>query len=174
MHVLDFHHTSPHPSAAELRGICDEFAYLHHPVSFEYLAAWVYYHELAHTDLQAPSFRRPRSCTGLIVSASADNSRIGTDSMGGGAGAGVGGGGGVVITHVANMDQTPEAVRNITLRVHIVRGSITVAEGADWYWFTTGLSRMVRRGVASVQENWRDVGTSPHSFSQTTHERPCM
>ena len=103
-------------SADELRGICDEFAELHHFVTFEYLAAWVYYHELAHTDLPPVSSRRPRSCTGLVVSGEATS---GASASG-------------TITHVANMDQSPEAVRNVTLRVHIVRGSVVVAEGVDW------------------------------------------
>jgi hypothetical protein len=31
------------------------------------------------------------------------------------------------------------------------------------YWFTTGVSRMVRKGVVSVQENWRTLPTQDHS-----------
>ena len=27
----------------------------------------------------------------------------------------------------------------------------------DWYWFTTGVTRAVRKGVASFQENWRTL-----------------
>ena len=36
--------------------------------------------------------------------------------------------------HGSNMDQSPEAVRNVTLRVTFVNGSGTpVFEGVDWY-----------------------------------------
>ena len=110
-------------------------------VSFNYLAGWVYFHELAHTDLASNSSVW-RECTALL-SKSADGS----------------------MHHVANMDQSPPAVRNVTLHVRFVNGSAArkpLFEGVDWYWFTTGTSRMVLPGVVSVQENWR--------FSQLSHK----
>ena len=60
------------------------------------------------------------------------------------------------------MDQSPEAVRNVTLRVSFVNGtSGTVFEGVDWYWFTTGVTRGVRQGAVSFQENWRTLKVQP-------------
>lgn len=59
------------------------------------------------------------------------------------------------------MDQSPDAIRNITLWITFTKSGYVVGEGVDWYWFTTGTSRMVRKGVASVQENWRT--TSPRT-----------
>jgi len=65
------------------------------------------------------------------------------------------------VLHVANMDQSPTAVRNLTLDVtfHHADGSVS-HRGVDWYWFTTGVSRTVKAGLASLQENWRS-GTRP-------------
>ena len=143
--------------ADELAFIASRFAANGHPVSFEYLCGWVYMHELEHSDLAAPSSRHPRACTGIVAQR----------------------GGGGAPTHVANMDQSPPSVRNVTLRVTFQRSGVVVAEAVDWYWFTTGLTRMVQRGVASLQENWRfsdpplahdDVlraiasGATPHVF----------
>jgi hypothetical protein len=143
--------------ADELAFIASRFAANGHPVSFEYLCGWVFMHELAHSDLAASSSRRPRACTGIVAQR----------------------GGGGAPMHVANMDQSPPTVRNVTLRVTFQRSGVVVAEAVDWYWFTTGLTRMVRKGVASLQENWRfsdpplahdDVlraiasGATPHVF----------
>ena len=50
-------------------------------------------------------------------------------------------------------------MRNVTLRVRFTKGNSTVFDGVDWYWFTTGVSRAVRKGVASLQENWRSLKT---------------
>ena len=130
--------------AEELEGIVADFASVwwpSKPVSFEYLAGWVYFHELAHSDLRRPDARDDvrRECTGGVAQ----------DASGG-------------VHHAANMDQSPPAVRNVTLHVRFVRGDGTlVFEGVDWYWFTTGVSRAVRKGVASVQENWRTAALRP-------------
>ena len=105
------------------------------PTTFEYLAGWAYFHALAHTELS--SDRSPRACTGVVAQL--------TTTTG-------------AVVHGANMDQTPPEVRTAptwTLRVSFVNGSAHLFEGVDWYWFTTGVSRAVRRGLASVQENWR-------------------
>jgi hypothetical protein len=66
------------------------------------------------------------------------------------------------VMHVANMDQSPTEVRSVTLHVRFVNGSDNnvVFEGADWYWFTTGVSRAMMPGVVSIQENWR-FGDAP-------------
>lgn len=124
-------------TAGELEGIALQFARIGHPeVSFQYLAAWHYYHELAHSDIapQVPV----RECTGIIVQKQ-DGS----------------------IVHGANMDQQPEQVRNLTLQLHVVDGSgATVFRGVDWYAIlSTGVSRAVRQHFASVQENWRSTHT---------------
>eukprot|EP00040_Diaphanoeca_grandis_P013583 m.68748 g.68748 ORF g.68748 m.68748 type:complete len:422 (+) comp23988_c0_seq1:257-1522(+) len=127
-------------NAAELQGIARQFGELGYPVSYPYLAAWVYYHELAHTDAASPGYRAHASkeCTG-IVTRSPDGS----------------------VTHAGNMDQGPEAVRNVTLQVEFTHNDELVFSGVDWYWFTTGVTRAVRKGVASFQENWRTLGVQP-------------
>ena len=126
--------------AEELTGIAADFAASGHPVTFEYLVGWVYFHELAHSDLLRPDARDDvrRECTGVVAQ----------DASGG-------------IHHAANMDQSPPAVRNVTLRVRFVQGDELLFEGVDWYWFTTGVSRAVRKGLASVQENWRTAALRP-------------
>eukprot|EP00756_Hemistasia_phaeocysticola_P033190 Hpha_TRINITY_DN16452_c1_g14::TRINITY_DN16452_c1_g14_i1::g.161484::m.161484 len=123
--------------AAELQGIATEMRAYDPSVSYRYLAAWVYFHELAHTDLISnttgpTSLDVRRSCTAFL--AQADDGTV---------------------WHGGNMDQSPPAVRNVTLRVDFVRGGEAVFSGVDWYWFTTGVTRAVRKGVASFQENWR-------------------
>ena len=119
--------------AQELTTIASEFQSLfpNHYVSYEYLTGWVYFHSLAHTDLYTNTF--PRECTGLLTRSTTGE-----------------------INHVANMDQSPATVRNVTLQVQFVNGSeVVLFSGVDWYWFTTGTSRMVLPNVVSVQENWR-------------------
>ena len=64
------------------------------------------------------------------------------------------------VFHVANMDQSPPNVRNVTLHVRFMNSTAgrpqnALYEGVDWYWFTTGISRMVARNIGSFQENWR-------------------
>lgn len=140
--------------AEELEGIAAQFAEMFPPpafpvVSYEYLCGWVYYHELAHSDLEAPDDYTvvSRECTGLLA----------RDASGS-------------VHHVANMDQSPPEVRNVTLRVTFLSSSAAgnslgdrvLFEGVDWYWFTTGVSRAVRKGLVSVQENWRTDGTLQH------------
>ena len=120
--------------AEELEGIVDDFAAVHptHHVSYEYLAGWVFFHDLAHTELggMPGDFRE---CTGLVAQ----------DSKG-------------TITHVAHMDEVTHAVRNLTLHARFVRADgELIFEGVDWYWFTTGLTRTVRKGYASLSENYR-------------------
>jgi N-acylethanolamine-hydrolysing acid amidase len=128
--------------ASEISTIAKEFNILfpQQYVSFNYLAGWVYYHELAHTDLYLVKNidHFPRECTGIIA-----QSKINENDS--------------TIHHVANMDQSPTAVRNVTLHVQFINGTKDdiLFQGVDFYWFTTGLSRMVLKGYVSVQENWR-------------------
>jgi hypothetical protein len=131
--------------AEELHGIADDFAANGHPeVSYRYLVGWVWFHELSHTSTAASASADNRECTGLLA----------RDASG-------------RTVHVANMDQSPAQVRNATLRVSFVRepNGTTVFQGVDWYWFTTGVSRAVRAGVASIQENWR-YSASPLPLDQ--------
>ena len=117
--------------AAELGTIANELTAAGLPTTFEYLAGWAYFHALAHTELSSDP--QPARVHGVV----AQHPTTGA------------------VVHGANMDQTPPEVRNLTLRVSFVNGSDHLFEGVDWYWFTTGVSRAVRRGLASVQENWR-------------------
>ena len=148
--------------ADELTFLASRFAAAGHPeVTFSYLCAWVFFHELDHTDLHrlmpgAAASPPHRACTGIVAQ----------DATHG-------------VTHVANMDQSPPSIRNVTLRVTFTRGDTVVAEAVDWYWFTTGMTRMVAKRSVSLQENWRfsdppldhDVvlaaiaaGATPHVF----------
>mmetsp|Transcript_4857 Transcript_4857/g.12933 ORF Transcript_4857/g.12933 Transcript_4857/m.12933 type:complete len:394 (-) Transcript_4857:493-1674(-) len=158
-------------NAEELRGIHDDFNALlpDAGITFEYLVGWVYFHELAHTPMAQAFSSASRECTALLARA--------PDVAAG-------------LVHVGNMDQSPPAVRNITLEVTFRGhdGSVSF-RGVDWYavlgrtprsptrrlswlglltgkplyhgarigryWFTTGVSRTVKAGLASLQENWR-------------------
>jgi len=126
--------------ATELGSIASEFLLVHNEyVSFEYLCGWAYFHELAHSSAAAPGIDT-KECTGLVAEDTNGN-----------------------VFHVANMDQSPEEVRRVTLHVEFVNDNELLFEAVDWYWFTTGLSRVVKKGVASIQENWRTTYTIPIS-----------
>jgi len=116
--------------ASELDGISQSFAKAGHIVTFEYLCGWVWYHELAHSDLQR-GVATPE-CTGIIGEDANKN-----------------------IFHARNMDQNPTSVRNITLHVTFVQNSEILFDSVDWYWFTVGVMTAVKKGVSSLQENWR-------------------
>lgn len=118
--------------ADELRGISEDFLSHGYDVSFSYLAAWSWFHELAHTELATELLQHSKSCTAIIAQDVNGN-----------------------IVHGRNMDQSPLEVRNITLRIEVVNGSAQVLTAIDWYWFSGGFMTAVKRGVASVQENWR-------------------
>ena len=128
-------------TAAELMGISHEFAALgHEDVTFEYLTLWLYFHEIAHTELHQYAGIDTRECTAVVAESAAG-----------------------VMFHGGNMDQLPSAVRNLTLRVKFIddAGKI-VFEGVDWYTLlSTGVSRAVKKGVATVQENWRTTEPRP-------------
>lgn len=120
-------------TALELQGIANDFEGHGYPVTFQYLSAWLYFHELAHTDVVGAGFDS-RECTGIVAETTRGN-----------------------LVQLANMDQSPLAARNLTLRIRVIDNTSAVLfEGVDWYTLlSTGVSRAVKRGVASVQENWR-------------------
>lgn len=88
---------------------------LGHYTTFEYLCAWVWFHELDHTEL-ASNASQPRACTALLVRSDRGD-----------------------VLHARNMDQTPHSVRNITLSLTFTRGAQEQFRAVDWYWFTTGV-----------------------------------
>jgi len=111
----------------------------------------VYFHELAHSSLATAASQVRPECTGILVQ-------------------GTGSGSGPNVVHAANMDQSPEEVRALTLHVRFINSSSMNAtssddddgflfQGVDWYWFTTGLTRAVKGNLASLQENWRSSET---------------
>jgi N-acylethanolamine-hydrolysing acid amidase len=122
--------------AQELAGLASAIS--SHPrggwVSPQYLAGWVWFHELAHTELSLSA--RPKACTGVLVADAAGS-----------------------VFHGRNMDQDPHQVRNLTVQMTFVddKGDV-VFEAVDWYWITTGVMTAVKAGVASMQENWRYGG----------------
>ena len=78
-------------------------------MSFEYLAGWVWFHELAHTDLQDENTTVAQECTGILAQD------------------------GDALWHGGNMDQSPESVRNITMEFEFTRGkNQLVFRGVDW------------------------------------------
>jgi hypothetical protein len=136
--------------AEELDGMSDEFRSVGLYVSYEYLATWAYSHELAHINIESEAFQKRKcesfietkggatpfgpGCTAVIAQDMADN-----------------------IHHVAIMDQVPIEIRWVVLHIRFVRSGVLVFEGADWYWFTAGVTRALRPGLCSLQENWRTI-----------------
>ena len=98
-------------TAAELMGISHEFAALgHEDVTFEYLTLWLYFHEIAHTELHQYAGIDTRECTAVVAESAAG-----------------------VMFHGGNMDQLPSAVRNLTLRVKFIDGAGKIVfEGVAW------------------------------------------
>lgn len=94
--------------AEELRGISDDFASHGHYVGYEYLAAWAWFHELAHSDIS--NLTDSRACTAMLAFDATSGTTL----------------------HVGNMDQSPRAVRNVTLHVRVTRGGKTIFQGVDW------------------------------------------
>ena len=120
--------------AKELFGLSSEFQKFGHSVSYEYLSAWVYFHELAHTPLVSTEERvRMKSCAAILARSPVDAS----------------------VWHARNMDMSPWSIRNITLHITVVQGGEVLLEAVDWYWITTGFMTAMKQGVAAVQENWR-------------------
>jgi len=125
-----------YPEAAEeLEGLVARFkAVGHADITLEYLAAWLYSHELAHTPRKLLSRLDTRECTGIVAEPESH-----------------------FIYHGGNMDQSPAGARNLSLRVWFIdaAGKI-VFEGVDWYrLLTTGVGRAVKQSIATVQDDWR-------------------
>lgn len=110
--------------AEEIRGILDVINRA--DVTFEYMAAWAYFHELGHT------FESPvTECTGVLVSVNGQ------------------------VIHGRNMDQSPDEARNLVLHLHVYKNGKKVGESVDWYWFKVGFVTLLKYNVASLEENWR-------------------
>ena len=114
--------------AGELKGIATEFEGLPRPIRFIQVFGIVgVLSELAHTELNANSMSE--ECTGLLAMDTSEK-----------------------VHHVANMDQSPVNIRNVTLRsVHQWQRISSRASLLVHNWD----SRMVMQDLASVQENWR-------------------
>lgn len=103
-------------TAEEIRGVAS--ALCSHPngssstVSPEYLAAWTWFHELAHTSACSLPAAQMRACTAYLAKDE---------------------GGGVV--HGRNMDQQPPEARYLTVSLDLRRGNTSVVRAVDWYWF---------------------------------------
>ncbi|EEQ98531.1 N-acylethanolamine-hydrolyzing acid amidase precursor, putative [Perkinsus marinus ATCC 50983] len=120
--------------ALELRGISEEFAANGHYVSYPYLAAWAYSHEIGHFS-EAPTVHH--DCTALLVS----------DENG-------------HVVHGRNMDQAaPDYARRVTLSLKYksIAPGVADVETIDFYWFAGGMVTAVTTDGLSMQENWRSV-----------------
>ena len=124
--------------ALELQGISNEFFQNGMLVTYNYLAAWVYFHELAHTSLITPTKQEKlfKSCSAVLVQDPNDKS----------------------IWHGRNMDTSPFNIRNATLQISVINSKVDdeiLFHGVDWYWFTTGFMTAMKPGLIGLQENWR-------------------
>ncbi|KAF4707111.1 hypothetical protein FOZ62_009154 [Perkinsus olseni] len=140
--------------ALELRGISDEFAAHGHYVSYPYLCAWAYSHEIGHFSEDPKAHH---DCSALLVS----------DKNG-------------HVVHGRNMDQgAPDFARRVTLQLRYknIAPGVADVEALDFYWFAGGMVTAVTADGLSMQENWRSVnrpkqeilnrireGAVPHKF----------
>ncbi|CAK57400.1 unnamed protein product (macronuclear) [Paramecium tetraurelia] len=109
--------------ALELEGVVEA---LNRPeITFEYMAGWAYFHEIAHVTNQF------QECTGVLLSA------------------------GDQVIHGRNMDQAPGQGRNLVLHLFIKKDGKYIGEVVDWYWFKGGFITAQKYNVASLEENWR-------------------
>ena len=133
--------------AEELKSIHDEFVSIGADfVTYQYLVAWAYSHELAHCDwmntgysasifeanwlmttMPATSSLEGKACTAMITQ----------DHNHG-------------VHHVALMDQSPKEIRDVVLHIKFMRGKKLIFEGADWYWFAGGVTRAMKPGFISL------------------------
>ncbi|KAF4653026.1 hypothetical protein FOL47_010751 [Perkinsus chesapeaki] len=129
--------------ALELRGISDEFARHGHYVSYAYLAAWAYSHEIGHFR-EDPKVHH--DCSALLVA----------DKNG-------------HVVHGRNMDQgAPDYARRVTLQLKYVNGGSVMSdvEALDFYWFAGGMVTAVTPDGLSMQENWRSVNKPKSEIMQ--------
>lgn len=120
--------------AAELQGLASAFQAHGYYVTYQYLAAWAYFHELSHIGSFAPY---QRECTGVVA-------RSGSGT----------------VTQGRNMDQVPSQARNLDMHVRYTKHGVVMFEAVDWYWFCAGFVTGFLKGVVSVQENWRVLSVS--------------
>lgn len=123
--------------ANELRGMSQGYAtYAGQQVSYNYLAAVAYYHELGHRSdgPVPPPLAMVRECTGVLLMC--PNGAM----------------------HGRNLDNSPAtALRKLTVRSVIVKGGVPIGETSDWYWVGAGFVTLYVPGVISLEENWRIV-----------------
>ncbi|CAK66645.1 unnamed protein product (macronuclear) [Paramecium tetraurelia] len=110
--------------AQELEGIVEAFN--RSDVTFEYMAAWAYFHEIGHS-LSV----NIKECTAILL-----QTKDG-------------------IIHGRNMDQSPDAGRLLVIHFKFIKNGQYIGESVDQYWFKTGFVTMFKYGVVSLQENWR-------------------
>ncbi|CAD8125389.1 unnamed protein product [Paramecium sonneborni] len=109
--------------ALELEGIIEV---LDRPeITFEYMAGWAYFHEIAHITNQF------QECTGVLLS---------LDDQ---------------VIHGRNMDQAPKQGRNLVLHLYIKKDGKNIGEVVDWYWFKGGFITALKYNVVALEENWR-------------------
>jgi len=128
-------------TAAAIGAIADAISA--HPrgqyVSAQYLAGWLWFHELAHTELAKSA--QPKACCAVLLAPGPGDEAAAVLSP---------------VAHARNMDQSPAQVRNLTMRLTVVGDNAgPPIEVTDWYWITSGFMTAAVPGVASVQENWR-------------------
>lgn len=123
--------------ANELRGMSAGFAtFANRAVSYDYLAAVAYYHELGHRSdgPVPPALSFGRECTGVLLMCPQG------------------------AMHGRNLDNSPaDALRKLTVRSAVVKGGVQIGETSDWYWVGAGFVTLYVPGVVSLEENWRLV-----------------
>lgn len=119
----------------ELQGMAEVFASIGHPeVNITYLCSWVYFHELAHvTEYSSNTTKRGLGCTGILAVDSQTQ----------------------LVTHGRNLDNIPRELRNVTLHHSWKRQGAVIFESITYYWFGTGVVTALKRGTATLEENWR-------------------
>lgn len=101
-----------------LEGISESFGKFGHYVSVAYLSGWVYFHELAHTDLASQDGKTAtslkKSCTGILINSAQSGSGI---------------------LHGRNMDQSiSPSLRNVTMQhVYVDTSSSIVYQSVGMY-----------------------------------------
>lgn len=116
----------------ELKGLASAFAEIGHAeIDFQYLSLWVWFHELAHTEL---SKLRPRSCTALLAVQEDEGGKV---------------------LHGRNMDNVPKELRNVSIHHVWKQNGEVVFESLTWYWITTGFMTGAKTGLTTLEENWR-------------------
>eukprot|EP00759_Apiculatamorpha_spiralis_P024966 PhF_6_TR28109/c0_g1_i2/m.41560/K13720/NAAA; N-acylethanolamine-hydrolysing acid amidase len=102
-------------------------------VSYEYLAAWLYIQELAHTDALPGPNPFSAKCLGLLICTANQ-----------------------YLIHAKNAEHAASAaVRNVTLYIRASLGGSTAFETADYLWFVGGTLSAWRNTSVTMSSNWR-------------------